>query len=185
MKYRQYIGVDGCKAGWFYVGINCRGECGFGVFRILAELWRANKENTLILCDIPIGLPSKNNPSRKCDTLARKLLSPLRHSSVFTPPCRETLSAKSYAEACRINDAVLGKKLAIMAWNITGKIREADNLLLENPPARNRLHESHPEVCFCMLNGGDPMAYYKKKPEGQQERLELLQSLFEKSRVLF
>jgi len=185
MKYQKYIGVDGCKAGWFYVGINSQDECDFGVFKTLGDLWQANKEDTLILVDIPIGLPSKNNPSRECDALARKQLSPLRHSSVFTPPGRKTLSTKSYTEACRVNESTLGKKLAIMAWNITGKIREADKLLLEIPEARHRLRESHPEVCFCMLNGGNPMKFYKKKPQGQKERLEILQGLFDKSRVVF
>jgi len=185
MSYQKYIGVDGCKAGWFYVGIHSNGECEFGIFKTLAELWLAKQRDAQILVDIPIGLPSKTNPSRQCDTLARKLLSPLRHSSVFTPPCRETLSAQSYEQACRVNESVLGKKLSIMAWNITGKIKEADELLLENPAARNGPRESHPEVCFCMLNGGNSMARYKKKPEGQNERLELLQGLFDKSRAIF
>jgi len=185
MDYQKYIGVDGCKAGWFFVGIHSNGECEFGVFKTLAELWLANQKDALILVDIPIGLPSKTTPSRECDTRARKLLSPLRHGSVFTPPCRETLSAQNYEEACRVNESVLGKKPSIMAWNITGKIREADNLLLENPEACNGLRESHPEVCFCMLNSGNPMEHYKKKPEGQTERLELLQGLFDTSRAIF
>ena len=77
MKYHKYIGVDGCKAGWFYVGISRYGECDFGVFKTLPQLWQANKKETLILVDIPIGLPSRENPTRQCDRLARKLLSPL------------------------------------------------------------------------------------------------------------
>lgn len=92
MSFQKYIGVDGCKAGWFYVGIDSIGECDFGVFKTLPDLWQANQEGTLILVDIPIGLPSKNNPSRECDTLARQHLSPLRHNSVFTPPCRQKRS---------------------------------------------------------------------------------------------
>jgi len=185
MGYQKYIGVDGCKAGWFFAGIHSNGECEFGVFKTLAELWLANQKDVLILVDIPIGLPSKTNPSRACDTRARKLLSPLRHNSVFTPSCREILSAQNYEEACRVNESMLGKKLSIMAWHITGKIRAADNLLMKEPEARNGIRESHPEVCFCMLNGGNPMEHYKKKPEGQNERLELLQGLFDKSLAIF
>lgn len=171
--------------GWFYIGINTIGECDFGIFKTLTELWQANNKDTLILVDIPIGLPSKTNPSRECDSMARKQLSPLRHNSVFTPPCREVLSAKSYEDACQLNKALLGKKISIMAWGISTKIREADKLLKENPKARDNIRESHPEVCFSMLNRGNPMDFYKKKTEGQAERLELLQGLFDISRAIF
>jgi predicted RNase H-like nuclease len=59
--YHKYIGVDGCRAGWFYVSINRYGEFDSGVFKTLPELWQAHKRDSLILVDIPIGLPSSNN----------------------------------------------------------------------------------------------------------------------------
>ena len=34
--------------------------------------------------------------------------------------------------------------------------------------------EAHPEVCFCILKGGR-LSYSKKKPEGLEERLNLLE----------
>lgn len=185
MRYHKYIGVDGCKAGWFCVGISSYGECDFGVFKTLPELWQANKKDALILVDIPIGLPSSINPARKCDTLARKFLSPLRHNSVFSPPCRETLSKGSYETACRVNKDVTGRGISKQAWNIFFKIREVDNLLQDHPKTRSVIRECHPEVCLYGLNGGRPMEYYKKKPAGQEERLELLNGHYDKSRVIF
>ena len=185
MRYHKYIGVDGCKAGWFYVGISRYGECDFGVFKTLPKLWQANKKEALILVDIPIGLPSRENPTRQCDRMARRLLSPLRHNSVFSPPCRDVLLAASYQDACQINKSMIGKKISIMAWGITAKIREADNLLQDHSKTRSVIRECHPEVCFYGLNGGQPMEHYKKKPMGQEERLELLNGHYDKSRLIF
>jgi hypothetical protein len=28
----KYIGIDGCKSGWFYVGLDQAGNSSFGVF---------------------------------------------------------------------------------------------------------------------------------------------------------
>jgi predicted RNase H-like nuclease len=183
--YHKYIGVDGCRAGWFYVSINRYGEFDFGVFKTLPELWQAHKRDSLILVDIPIGLPSSKNPSRQCDTEARRFLSPRRHSSVFSPPCRETLYQGSYEAACRVNRDVTGRGISRQAWNISFKIREVDNLLQDHPKAGNAIRECHPEVCLCGLNGRQPMKHYKKKVAGQEERLELLKQYYDKSKVVF
>ena len=185
VRYDKFIGVDGCKAGWFYAGITSRGECDFGVYKTLPQLWQANRKNTLILVDIPIGLPWGENPSRKCDSVARKALSPLRQNSIFSPPCRKTLSEASYEAACRVNQNVTGRKISRQAWNISEKIREVDNLLNAHPETGNMIRECHPEVCFYVLNGGRPMAHYKKTAEGQKERLALLNSYFNKSGIIF
>ncbi len=34
----KYIGIDGCKSGWFYVGLDQAGNSSFGVFCEISEL---------------------------------------------------------------------------------------------------------------------------------------------------
>jgi predicted RNase H-like nuclease len=185
ITYDKFIGADGCPAGWFYVGISSLGECDFGVFKTLPELWQAHRKNTLILADIPIGLPSPETPARQCDRLARNALSPLRHSSVFSPPCRKALSSGSYETACSVNHSATGRRISRQAWGLCRKIREVDNLLQCHPKTRNVIRECHPELCFYGLNGGRPMAHYKKEADGLAERLALLDDYFDKSRIIF
>ena len=33
-----FFGLDGCKAGWFYIGIDEAGECQFGVLKNFKDL---------------------------------------------------------------------------------------------------------------------------------------------------
>ena len=112
MPMERTAGVDGCRAGWFAIVNDAAGEAELGIFASISELWGACSDAGAILIDIPIGLISKAGGGRSCDAAARGVLKPLRHSSVFTPPCREALSADSYAEACRINLRVCGRKIS-------------------------------------------------------------------------
>lgn len=127
MKKSKFIGVDGCKAGWFFVCLSQTEEVTFGLFPGIEQLWQSCRcENTLFLIDIPIGLPSKGIPARQCDKDARRILSPKRHSSVFSPPSRESLYADNYEAACRINQKITGRKISRQAWGIAPKILEKD-----------------------------------------------------------
>ncbi len=96
MRERTVAGVDGCKAGWFAVWGDGGKTPRFGVFPDFRTLWLELGHADVIVVDIPIGLPS--DVPRACDLEARKLLGQPRGSSVFPPPCREALSAKSHAE---------------------------------------------------------------------------------------
>jgi predicted RNase H-like nuclease len=135
----------------------------------------------LILVDIPIGLPSKDIPQRRCDKDARRILSPKRHSSVFSPPSREALNAESYEAACMINQKITGRKISRQAWGITPKIREMDEFLKKQPEAGSCIRETHPEVCFWSLNGGVPLRYSKKTEAGYRERMAVLTPLLSKA----
>ncbi len=69
--------------------------------------------------------------------------------------------------------------VSIQAFGIFPKIREIDVLLREQPDLRERVIESHPEVAFMRLNGGQPMSLPKKikgtvNPAGMEERKALL-----------
>ncbi|MBU0987492.1 MAG: DUF429 domain-containing protein [Proteobacteria bacterium] len=172
----KYIGVDGCKIGWFYTVINHENEWEIGVSENIEKLWKVHKDASLILIDIPIGLPFKE--SRVCDLEARKLLGKGKTSTVFPPPCREALAAKTYEGACEINKKVLGKKISLQAYHISKKIKEVDDFLLSNPHARQKIRETHPEICFWALAGGSAMRFPKKNKHGFEERLDLLKKVF-------
>ncbi len=174
----KYVGVDACKKGWFVVAISQHHNWDVEMFPNIDELWKAFQKTSLILIDIPIGLPSSGK--RLCDIVARKILN-RRASSVFPVPCRKAIKAKSYREACQINQKILGKKLSVQSWNISGKISEVDDFLSNNEQARNRIRESHPEICFWALSGGIPMKYRKKNRQGFLERWRTLQTLYPQS----
>ena len=53
-----------------------------------------------------------------------------------------------------------------------------DELLAIDESARSRIREVHPEICFWALADGRPMAYSKKKPEGEAERQLLLEYVY-------
>lgn len=172
----KFIGVDGCKIGWFYTAINHENDWDIGVSENIEKLWETHKDASLILIDIPVGLPFKN--PRACDLKARKLLGKGKTSCVFPPPCREALAAETYEAACEINKNKLGKKINWQTWNISKKIKEVDDFLIENHDARRNIRETHPEICFWALAGGRAMLISKKNKHGFEERLDLLKKVF-------
>ena len=176
IQFDTFYGVDGCRAGWFFVAIGPGDKTRFGVMKNIAEISEIKSDKTLFLVDIPIGLPSAKQPNRSCDAEARRLLSPLRHSSVFNPPCREALLAESYEEACHINQRIVGKKISKQAYSIGPKIHEMDDLLQKKPELRPFIREIHPEICFHALAGGFPMQHKKRSEEGYADRLTLIKA---------
>jgi len=170
----NFVGVDGCPRGWFAVSIDQDGRYDFKIFDHINALWQAYKDSSLILIDIPIGLPHWRR--RFCDVEARKILGK-RGSSVFPAPSREAIQQPDYESACKVNQKILGRKLSIQAWNISPKIKQADDLMCNSEEARRRIRESHPEICFWTLAGGKPMVYNKKTELGIEERLSLLKNI--------
>ena len=173
----MFVGVDGCKTGWFAVAIDGDGHWSAHVYQSAQALLDAHRDASLILIDIPIGLRESGAKERLCDLEARKRLSPKRGSSVFPAPCRRALSAGSYAEACRINRQNTGRGLSLQSWAIAGKIREVDELL-GGKPFDGRVREVHPEVCFAAFAGGCPMKHSKKRTPGFAERMRVLRKFY-------
>ena len=132
----------------------------------------------MTMADMPIGLGDE--AARACERQARALLSPLRHSSVFSPPRRGMLDFTDYAaanawgkaQAKRLAGKEAGGGLSRQAWMIAPKIREADAYM--TPARQARIAEAHPEVAFWRLNGAAPCVHSKKTPEGRAERKALL-----------
>jgi len=185
MGKERCIGIDGCKAGWFFVSMGPGDESEFGVFENIEKLSTAYTQAKWMLIDIPIGLPNKRIFTRACDKYARKMLSPKRHNSIFSPPCREALCAATYKEACDINLTITGRKISQQAFLFSKKIHEVDLLLKKNPNIAAKFRESHPEICFWALAGGMPMKNYKKTKAGLKERLDILKQYFPRSGAIY
>ncbi len=169
-------GVDGCPGGWFAV-VSKRGANTFQVFPRFLDLLGALPD-ARILVDMPIGLLEQD--TRQVETLARKLLGP-RRSSVFPVPCRAAVYSSSYAEACEVNQRMLGCKISKQAWNICPKMRELDQAL---PHARGQVRESHPELNFALFSGR-PLVHGKKSRQGIDERLGILEPLLRNCRSFY
>lgn len=164
------LGVDGCPGGWIAARVRSSGSqqtlIGFHVVDRLEELV-ADPQVGVIAVDIPIGLPGAEG-TRACDVEVRKVLRPCG-SRVFPAPVRAALPhVDDYNAACAASRDECGKALSKQAWNILGKIAEADELA-DDP----RLVECHPEVAFALMGDG-VIAESKKSAAGRSERLERL-----------
>ena len=168
-------GVDGCKAGWFYVRIQGRG-INHGIVTHLSELVEEAPKDSYVFVDIPIGLRDIDRTSRACDTAARRLLGSPRRSSIFNAPIRAVLTHTDYATANAQSKKISGKGLSRQSFAITPKVKEVDDLLCSSEKARSIIREVHPELCFYGLSGRRPMTHRKKSRAGFQERLAVLKS---------
>jgi predicted RNase H-like nuclease len=173
----KVVGADGCSGGWFTISIIDFDNVNLSLFPDIYTLWKSNENASLILVDIPIGLKDKCKEERLCDLEARKILGRKRAMSVFPAPCRSTLYAKDYRDACRTNKKMTARKISIQTWNIIPKIKEVDSLIIESINARYKIKETHPEICFLAFKG-KPMKYSKKIKSGFNERKELLNSIY-------
>ncbi len=168
-------GIDGCRGGWVVATVPGSGVAGaeLCVHPDLGEVVATLRSGSLAAAavDIPIGLASEG--PRACDREARRLLGP-RRSSVFPAPARAVLAATTYDEACALSRRACGKALSKQLYNIIGKIREMDEV--QSPCLQRRLREACPELSFALMNGGAPMHHTKRTPEGQAERVAVLES---------
>ena len=190
MKRIECVGVDGCPGGWFAVGFDGHGESETKVFDDFARLVSHYSDTSLILVDIPIGLP-EDPTSRTCDIEARKHLG-RRASSVFPTPTRQAVEKaaellagesklpreqwmKCYRSASDVNKKASRRRLTLQAFSIAPKIAEVDAFMkdrdLKTTPT---IREVHPEVCFWALNNRQPMANSKKTKDGIKQRLDVL-----------
>jgi predicted RNase H-like nuclease len=169
-----WAGVDGCRGGWVVARIDGRSLAEVRVVATFAEAALTTNAARLTLVDIPIGLPSaERRRDRLCDRIARENLGP-RASSVFPVPCREAVWAADYTSACEHNQSILGWRLSKQSWGICPKIREVDALLRLVPRLQKRIRETHPELCFRLLNGGRALDHPKRSRAGLEARRALL-----------
>ena len=179
----EFVGVDGCKGGWFSIGFNNRRDnYEMAVFPSFSELLAHYSDASLVLVDIPIGLP-EGPEGRVCDREARRRLGHPRASSVFPTPARQTVkqaakSPRDYERAKEVESRFAGKGISQQAFAIAPKIAEVDKVMTApDGTARRRVREVHPEVCFWALNNRQPMQFAKRTTEGRAERLRVLQAV--------
>ena len=189
-KTIKYVGVDGCKAGWFAVGFDDNDQFEFKLFAKFGELVKHYSADSLVLVDIPIGLPS-GNEVRDCDDCARQKLGEPRRRSVFPVPTRQTVQQAARAPKDRDAAAIIEHKLAGKCINkqtfaIAPKIDEVDLVLRmkgpENPPS---IREAHPELCFWALNCQQAIGPRKQTKEGRELRLRVLNETYPKSGEIY
>lgn len=165
----KYVGLDWASKGW--LGVILRDDGGYETdhFPTIWSMWNRHRDAERILIDIPIGLPSSEK--RACDVEAKQQLGEYGRS-VFYTPVRDAVYKQNLDVAKTVNEKA-GYSIQNQAWGIVPRIREVDEFIDENPGARDRLFETHPELCFYALNEQTPVRS-KKTEEGITKRKELL-----------
>lgn len=158
-------GIDGCKAGWVMIRRRADGQFDDPIIEAALETLPATD---FVVIDIPIGLPDSGK--RACDLEAKSLLGP-RRSSVFTGVRRPLLDFADY-ESANAWGKTDGAGISKQMWGILPKIRTVDRWI--TPEKNARFREGHPEVAFAAAAGA-PLAHYKKSPDGEAERIGLLE----------
>jgi predicted RNase H-like nuclease len=159
------VGLDGYRKGW--VAVRVDGETReLRFYSTIAELLATKFDFAAI--DMPIGLPDRG--VRACDLEARQLLKP-HASRVFTGARRGLWEFPSHAAANRALWARGEAGISIELWHLGTKICELDRAM--TPRRQNKIRETHPELVFLRLNGGQPVPS-KHTEEGLRLRRRLL-----------
>lgn len=166
------LGIDGCRAGWIAISLD-EDNAGYWLLESQSELGDYFEKYDRIFIDVPVGL-TEEQYTRECDEELRDVLGPNYQSSVFSPPIRPALHAPTYAEASMTSFETTGKKVTLQSWNITPNIRAVDQFLQEDEALRDKVFESHPELLFQKLNGGNAILQKKATKKGLRHRLGLL-----------
>lgn len=157
-------GIDGCRGGWIVVT-----PTGAQVVAQFVDALAMLPSDCVIAIDMPIGLLDAHVPGgRTCDQAARALLGRARAASVFSPPPRPALGARTLPDA-----QATGARITLQTLNIMPKIAEVDAAM--TPALQRRVHETHPELAFTAMNGDQPVVANKKTPEGRAARIALLE----------
>ena len=182
MTKSEFVGVDGCRSGWFSVGFDGNGCYELKVFPAFSELLGYYCDAKLILVDIPIGLPmgpEKTSKVRQARLVRNYWIT--RRSSVFSAPTRHTVeqaahSPGDYITAKAIESCTTGKGISKQAFAIAPKIAQVDKVLRSaaTKNATPKVREVHPEICFWALNEECAMKCNKKSELGEKERLRVL-----------
>lgn len=166
------MGIDGCSYG--YLGILIDKDKNLKVFlsKNIGKIFNHFSFQGKIFIDMPMGFEEEKGV-RTCDQLARKFLGFPRSASIFNTPVRKALHCLSYPEANEINKDLSGKGLSKQSFYLFEKMRDLDTYIRENPNLCEQIHESHPEMLFKTLKGGN-LQYSKRVKVGYLERLAIL-----------
>ena len=168
------FGIDGCKSGWLVAQQQGNKNINFWLIESLDFINDITKKSAVIGIDIPLELHKKG--TRMAEKEARAFLGS-RASTIFSPPAINTLNAKNYLDACRINYNEEGKKISKQTWYILSKIKEARRIYLDKF-SNKKLFEIHPELSFMAMNNMQVIIDSKKTFEGKKKRLKLINSFY-------
>jgi predicted RNase H-like nuclease len=153
MSDAPVMGVDWYKAGWVAVVLQPGQRVLVGTD--LAALIGRVDGVACVGVDMPIGLPTDG--TRASDREARAFVGPRRNSVFMTPPA-PVLAAGSYAEANALAAALPGgKRISQQAWALRTNIAAVGAVAERDA----RVIEVHPEVSFCAMRDGEPLAFPK------------------------
>ena len=160
----EYVGIDGCPAGWIAVFINEHSVLNVKVQKNLKDFsFDRQNPNDIILIDMPLGL--ENRP----DGELRKAMNGNK-SSVFSLSEKLPSTEEEYDS---VKDTIT---MSEQTKAIMHKIYEAKRFA-GDAPTFFQFWESHPEFCFELLNNSKkifPKIFPKKTGAGQAERLFIL-----------
>ena len=161
----EYVGIDGCPAGWIAVFINEYSVTNVTVKEKLTgfDFNRSNPKD-IILIDMPIGLKKRPDGALRNAMKGNK-------NSVFSLPENLPPTEEEYD---RIKDTIT---MSEQTKAIMHKIYEVKEFAAGNNPDVFHFWESHPEFCFELLNNSKkifPKIFPKKTGAGQAERLLIL-----------
>ena len=193
MSNSKFVGVDGCRCGWFSVGFSGSHQYELKAFFSFDDLLDYYEAANLILVDMPIGLPDGSG-ERLCDKEARNRLRPYT-SSVFRAPTRAAMKhlVDTPGDKPGAREAERGitrkfnpnnvKSLSEQTLAIMPKIAQIDELLPreETPYVR----EVHPEICFWALNGENPVRPNKHEKKGIENRICVLRRQEPQTKEIF
>ena len=170
------VGIDWMKPYWLAAAIQGT-EISIRKLSNIAEINEYYLTADAVLIDIPVGLPeNKEENAARPDREARNYLPTDRKPTIFPVPCRQAVLIAEYTEASAENERVLDKKLSSTSHSFSKMIRQVDDFLAEDSSWKNRLVESHPEVAFQRLNGGNGLHHSKHTEAGIAERVAILRS---------
>lgn len=165
-------GIEVCAAG--YLGIClAENEAGYWLLESDHALHRFLKKYDRIFVDIPIGLPGDIDV-RECDRILRDKLGANNEENVIDPPIREAITAPTYGEASVISYEKIGKQIPMQSWSLVPQIRTLQHFLRQDKALDARIFESHPELLYQILNGGNAILQKKATKKGLRHRLHLL-----------
>lgn len=188
MTNRTVAGVDWAGGEWLAVVMK-DGSYEDCILRTdIDSLWKSLPATDRMLVDVPIGLPSDDQTlanRENLDSLARTVTG--MPSSVFPVPsrsaCKMANACEDYETVADENQAKISKGLSTQSYSIAAAIGEVDEFLLSTDGARERVVESHPEVCFRGLLGKE-LQHSKKSAAGVGERISALEGHLESSEAL-
>ena len=180
----KFVGVDWAKGGWFSIACDADGnwDAHHGSFEEIVKYYSSAE---LILVDVPIGIPVGRREGRACDKAARKKISGIRSSfssSVFRVPTRDAVADRMINGLQREEAHQCEKKRTTkpginrQSWSIIPQIFEVDGVLAKLGKQGKNIREVHPEVCFWALNGKKALQHKKDQPEGEAERIRILEA---------